>query len=130
MTIKFHKYFRLPFPQYTNLLGWVRVDPLFDRWCGKKKTKSSPVELLLLGALRSIKIGWTFDNIEEATAINEEVHQVFLHAFITFACTFLFNQFISTPVGLVEAQSNIHKYEKAGFPGCVRSIDCTLIITE
>jgi hypothetical protein len=45
---------------------------------------SSPIELLILGLLCYLGHGWTFDNIEEATVISEEVHPVFFHIFVKF----------------------------------------------
>ena len=55
------------------------------------RNKTSPIELLLLGTLRYLGRGWTFDDIEEATAISLEVHRVFsmhssvgvVHVFMT-----------------------------------------------
>ena len=129
---KFRSQFRLPYPNYNELLDAVQVDPLFVRWCGEKRNgkKSSPIELLLLGSLRYLGRGWTFDNIEESTAIDKEVHRVFFHKFIQFGSTVLFNKYVVTPVNLHEAMSHIAEYELAGLPGCVGSCDCTHITTE
>ena len=48
-------------------------------WCGFKSNneKVSPVELLVLGSLRYLGCGWTFDDCEESTAIDKEVHRRF-----------------------------------------------------
>jgi hypothetical protein len=56
---KFRSRFRLPYPNYNELLDAVRVDPLFVRWCHEKGDgkKSSPIELLLLGSLRYLGRG-------------------------------------------------------------------------
>jgi hypothetical protein len=45
---------------------------------------SSLIELLVLGLLRYIGRGWTFDDIKEQTAISNEVHRLFFHTFIDF----------------------------------------------
>lgn len=42
----------------------------------------SPLELLILGALRYLGRGWSFDDLEEATGISQEVHRRFFHLFI------------------------------------------------
>ena len=90
----------------------------------------SPIQLLVLGLLRYHGQGWTFDDIEEQTAISKEVHCTFSHAFINFGSTSLYSRFVLTPLHLLEALSNTQEYEVAGFPGCVGSTDCTHITTE
>jgi len=132
MMDKFRVRFRLPYPNYLELVDAVRSHAIFDRWCGHKKNgkKSSPVELLVLGALRYLGRGWTFDDIEESTAIDHDVHRVFLHRFIEFGSTVLFEKHVVAPVRIDEARSNMHEYAVAGFPGCVGSTDCTHIVTE
>lgn len=132
MRAKFRVRFRLPYPNYLELIEWIRNDPRFSRWCNvkKNKKKSSPIELLVLGALRYLGRGWTFDDIEEQTAISQEVHRIFFHRFIDFCSTTLYSQFVLTPVDLPEAQSNMTEYAVAGFPGCIGSCDCTHVTTE
>jgi hypothetical protein len=75
----FRNHFRLPYPQFLELVEDVRSNDLFDRWCGYKSNnkKVSPVELLLLGLLRYLGRGWTFNDCEESTAIDKDVHQTF-----------------------------------------------------
>ena len=115
-----------------ELLQWIRDDTRFARWCGAKVNNkmSSPIELLVLGSLRYLGRGWTFDDIEEQTAISREVHRTFFHVFIKFCSTSLYSRFVLTPVHLPEARSNMREYEVAGFPGCVGSTDCTHVTTE
>jgi hypothetical protein len=128
---KFRSQFRLPYPNYNELLDAVQVDPLFVRWCGEKYgKKSSSIELLLLGSLRYLGRGWTFDDIKESTAIDKKVHRVFFHKFTQFGSTVLFNKYVVTPVNLQKAMSHMAEYGLAGFPGCVGSCDCTHITTE
>jgi hypothetical protein len=81
--------FRLPYNQYLELVQLVQSNELFDRWCGYKSNnkKVSPVELLVLGSLCYLSRGWTFDAIEESTAIDKEVHRRFLKVFIQFGST-------------------------------------------
>ena len=124
--------FRLPYKQYLELVQQVQSNELFDRWCGSKSNnkKVSPVELLVLGTLRYLGRGWTFDDIEESTAIDKDVHRRFLQVFIRFGSTVLYNKWVITPVDVPEAKSNMHEYSQAGFPGCVGSSDCTHIVTE
>jgi hypothetical protein len=115
-----------------ELVEDVRSNDLFDRWCGFKSNnkKVSPVELLLLGSLRYLGRGWTFDDCEESTAIDKDVHRNFFRVFLEFGSTFLYKKWVLTPVNLPEALSNMKEYSVAGFPGCVGSSDCTHIVTD
>ncbi len=132
MWTKFWVRFRIPYSNYLELLQWIRDDTRFACWCGAKSNNkmSSPIELLVLGSLRYLACGWTFDNIEEQTAIFREVHGTFFHAFINYCSTSLYSRIVLTPVHLPEARSNMTEYEVAGFPGCVGSTDCTHVTTE
>ena len=132
MRAKFRTQFRVPYANYLELLQWIRDDTRFDCWCGEKINKKmlSPIQLLVLGLLRYLGRGWTFDNIEEQTAISKEVHRIFFHAFIDFGSTSLYSRLVITPLHLPEALSNMQEYKMAGFPGCIGSTDCTHITTE
>ena len=76
---KFRRRFRLPFSNYEELARDCKGHEVFERWtgCDGLGKESLPIELLVLGALRYLGRGWTFDDLEEATAISEEVHRVF-----------------------------------------------------
>jgi hypothetical protein len=106
MAKKFRNRFRLPYPSYKDLLHQIISDTRFERWCGHKCNgkKSSPTELLLLGSLRYLGRGWTFNNIEEQTVILVDVHCNFFHKFIEFGSTTLYSLHVLTPVNLAEAQ--------------------------
>ncbi|KAI2488828.1 Plant transposon protein [Fragilaria crotonensis] len=86
----FRKRFRLPYDSFLELLRMLQPenfdsdeDDMFIRWrerndnSTKKKTRVSPIELLLLGSLRYLGRGWTFDDLEESTFIARDVHRVF-----------------------------------------------------
>ena len=80
---KFRRCFRLPYGQFCQLLNLLEEDDRFQRWwkgsCNGAGMAASPLLLPLLGSLRYLGRGWTFDDIEENTAISEEVHRVFFH---------------------------------------------------
>jgi hypothetical protein len=124
--------FRLPYPQFLELVEDIRSNNLFDQWCGYKSNnkKVLPVELLLLGLLRYLGHGWTFDDCEESTAIDKDVHRTFFCVFLEFGSTILYKKWVLTPVNLPKALSNMKEYSVAGFPGHVGSSDCTHIVTD
>ena len=62
---KFQTRFRDPYANYLELLQWIIDDARFARWCGEKinNEMSSPIQLSLLGSMRYLGQGWTFDDI-------------------------------------------------------------------
>jgi hypothetical protein len=128
----FRNRFHLPYPQFLELVEDIRSNNLFDQWCGYKSNnkKVLPVELLLLGSLRYLGRGWTFNGCEESTAIDKDVHRTFFRVFLEFGSTVLYKKWVLTPVNLTKALSNMKEYSVAGFPGCVGSSDCTHIVTD
>lgn len=85
---KFRKRFRLPYQCFLDLVDEAAENKWFPRWAkASEPKKSSPLELMILGALRYLGRGWTFDDLEESTAISREVHRVFFHEVCTtFLC--------------------------------------------
>ena len=67
MAKKFWNRFCLPYPSFKDLLHQIKLDIQLKRLCGYKinATKTSPIELLLLGSLHYLGRGWTFNEIEE-----------------------------------------------------------------
>lgn len=134
----FRRRFRLPYENYLELVDECREHGKYEgdyfyRWCGLDKRnnkKSSPVELLLLGSLRYLGRGWTFDDIVESTHISAETHRCFFEAFLKFGSTVLYSKYVITPRNTEEAETHMKEFRKAGFPGCVGSCDCTHIATE
>ena len=100
-------------------------------WRQGKKTLAlmpwSPIELLLLTSLQYLGRGWTFDDLEECTAISAEVIRVFFHCFISFGSDVLFRKWVDQPMTIDSAQQSLYAYSSAGFPGCVGSMDATNI---
>lgn len=128
---KFRKRFRLPYDEFLVLLADMEKSSLFSRWATIKSNVfqrgKSPLALLLLGALRYLGRGWTFDDIEEQTGINEETHRQFFHTFIEYGSSVLFNKHVVMPQTAEEAATHIRDMAIAGFPGCFGSTDATHI---
>ena len=96
---KFRHRFRLPYDKFLEIFAQAKKSPLFRRWTSFDAVgkESSPIELMILGALRYLGRGWTFDDIEEATTINEETHRQFFHIYIAFVSTELYKHFVIVP---------------------------------
>ena len=99
--------FRLPYEEFVKLLKTMQEDDdrsnvYFQRWktvelletngghCRPPPRKVSPIELLLLGTLRYLGRGWTFDDLEESTYISRDVHRCFFHKFCAWGAKVLY----------------------------------------
>jgi hypothetical protein len=84
----------------------------------------------MLVALRYLGGGFTFDDMEEATGISEEVHHTFFHQFITIGSTILFDKYVRTPVNKEEVSEHMDEFKMAGMNGAIASRDATHINHE
>ena len=122
---KFRKRFRVPFTVFEEICTDLRnVHKLLEHRYDAKGEESIRISLLVLGSLRCIASGCTFDAIEELTCVSQDTHRVFFHKYF---CTWgrdAAKDLIKMPhdddtIAHVTAQ-----YEKRGLPGCVGSVDC------
>ena len=132
---KFRRRFRLPYQEYLNLVNNARNGNWFPAWSRDGTTDaygqpSSPLEIMLLGALRYLGRGWTFDNLEEATAISEETHRRFFKDFIKVGSTILFDHYVHMPKTQADAEHHMYEFNLAGCHGAVGSMDATHVILE
>jgi hypothetical protein len=129
---KFRKRFRTPYSHFLELVRMVKESDLFKRWLSFDAVgkESSPIELMVLGALRYLGRGWTFDDLEESTAIHEETHRVFFHVFVEWGSTVFFDSYVVHPTNAEEAAMHTHEMGIAGFDGCVGSTDATRVGME
>ncbi len=129
---KFRRRFRLPYTQFTLFVDEAKRENWFPRWMGKDAAgkPSSPLELLILGAFRYLGRGFTFDDLEECTAISEEVHRVFFHKFIEIGSTILYDKYVKAPQNEEELEEHMKEFVLAGMPGAFASMDATHIIHE
>ena len=81
---KFRLRFRMPLLHFRNLVNEARDDNWFPN--REKPTallkEGICLDILMLGSLRVLGRGWTFDDLEEATGVCEEVHRSFFHEFV------------------------------------------------
>jgi len=103
----FRKRFRLPYQSFLGLLAMMKDEKhgdFFERWQEDRpdkqfrKIKASPIELLLLGTLRYLGRGWTFDDLEESTFIRgrctelfSQVYSIWIQIFVFDVCLGAFN---------------------------------------
>jgi hypothetical protein len=129
---RFRRRFRLPYAQFLELVEDARAGNWFPRWMRSDAAgkSSSPLHLMILGALRYTGRGWTFDDVEEATGICQETHRQFYHEFITIGSTILFKKYVVEPATNEEANNVMHEMKQAGLNGAVGSTDATHVVIE
>jgi hypothetical protein len=86
------------------------------------------LDLLILGALRYLGHGWTFDDLEEATRVSEEVPKCFFHKCFEACTDKRFLEYVKYPKTEAEIQDSIAEFTEAGFTGCIGSTDCTHVV--
>lgn len=74
--------------------------------------------VMILGALRYTRRGWTFDDLEETTGISEETLRQFYHKFITVGSTILFKKYVVEPTR--KRNSTCMKWSR---PGSIALLD-------
>ena len=67
--------------------------------------------LLLLGSLRYLGRGWTFDDLEETTGISQSLHRDFFHIFINFGRNYLYPKYVKYPSTALEMKEHSRDYE-------------------
>ena len=80
---------------------------------------------MLLGVLRYIGRGWTFDDLSEANGISDDTNREFMYSFLDYGSTVLYKKWVldenvKTSVGERESL-----FRSAGFNGCMGSSDAT-----
>lgn len=131
----FRQRFRLPYAQFKELVADAKACPTyFARWFDGSKDAvgnlATPLEILILGVLRYLGRGWTFDDLHENTGVHAEVHRQFFHVFIAYGSDVLFKRYVTMPTNSETASSHMHEMTIAGFAGAVASTDATHIVME
>ncbi len=88
------------------------------------------IPILVLGSLRVLASGCTFDAIEELTNISQESHRVFFHQFCKSWGAAKATNMIKLPTNAEELVHITGLYELLGLPGCVGSIDCVHVVWD
>jgi hypothetical protein len=122
---KFRRRFRVPYTVFEEICEDIqRVHNLSEHRYDAKGEESVKIALLVLGSLRCIASGCTFDAIEELTCVSQDTHRIFFHKYF---CTWGKNaatDIIAMPHDEETIAHVTAQYERRGLPGCVGSIDC------
>lgn len=124
----FRRRFGIPYPRFQEILlacqGWNNPEN------GKPYADidgriAVPLELKVLGALRIVAKGLSFDGVAEITGMSVSTMQTFFHNFWALFRTHYGPLWINYPKTPEEAKFSASVYEKLGLPGAVGSVDVT-----
>jgi hypothetical protein len=122
---KFRRRFRVPFSVFTEICSSIKAaHNLKEGKCDAKGEECIKLSLLVLGSLRIIGSGCTFDSIEELTCVSQDKHRKFFHDYF---CTWgqgAAKDLIRLPHDENSVRHVTALYERKGLPGCVGSVDC------
>ena len=101
-----------------------------DNACSCARIPSSPLELLLLGALRYLGRGWTFDDVSESTGMSMNVLTHFFETFCTFGSEEFYVRHVKFPTNEEDYENNNSEFNAAGFTGACASTDAVNIACD
>jgi hypothetical protein len=118
--------FTVPYQVFTQILYFAELwFPQRERHiCGYEL---APVYLKLLGTLRMLGKGCSWDLLYELSGVSAEVHRNWTLSFIDKFSKELYPVYVHGPRNSEEIDSVTSLYAACGFPGCVGSTDCVHI---
>jgi hypothetical protein len=128
---KFRRRFRIPYVIFENIR-----DEIIELFYSDRKTTDSrgrevvDIALLVLGALRFVATGCTYDALDELTCVAGETHRVFIRDIFTSWGRHAAKEHIRLPVTDEEIRHVTGMYERSGCPGCIGSVDCVHIVWD
>ena len=129
---RFRRRFRIPFELFGPLVEECKSNNIFASVAeleGNGRSKQIPIEFKVLCALRRLGRDAFADDIAELMDIGEETARQFFLAFIRGVSQRMYDEYVYPPTG--EEMDKVEEgYRRAGFPGCVGSMDCTHILWD
>jgi Plant transposon protein len=128
----FRRRFRMDYQSYCDLVHEARDGNWFPKYEQYNAIghKGICLDILILGALRYLGRGWTFDDISESTGVSEEVHRRFFKDFTVACREHLYPKWVKRPETPEEVEDCMSEFKEAGFDGCIGSADVTHVILE
>lgn len=125
----FRNRFTVPYQLYTHLLSMAK------NWFPQNVVDSfgyevTPISLKLLGTLRILGKGCSWDLLYELSGVSAEVHRRWTLAFLAKFALEMYPVYVHGPRDSVEMEKVSSLYAASGFPGCIGSTDCVHIRWE
>ena len=121
--------FTVPYQLFTQLLSFAETwfpQKKYDV-CGRELT---PIFLKLLGTLRMLGKGCSWDLLYELSGVSGNVHRKWTYLFIEKFSKEMYPVYVHGPRNNEELNTITSLYAACGFPGCVGSTDCVHIRWE
>ena len=128
---KFRSRFRVPYKVFLEIVDDVKKTnglPNFKVLLNGKE--GVHIYLLILGSLRALASGCTFDAIEELTCVSQEAHRVFFQDEFCMWGMRVGPDHIKMPDDTESLRHIMALYERLGLPGCAGSVDCVHVIWD
>jgi hypothetical protein len=124
----FARAFMMTTPMWREFVREARETGAFPRrdvfsWGRGGRMVRSSLDLMVLGALRVLTKGWSFEAVAEATFIGKETHRIFFREFTKHGSIHLCPRHVQFPRLPTEFADANHEFEMGGFPGCVHDSD-------
>ena len=125
----FRNRFTVPYQLFLELLAMAKI------WFPQREYDAfgkevAPIELKLLGTLRMLGKGCSWDLLYELSGVSAEVHRRWTLKFIAKFALEMFPVYVHGPRDNSEMEKVSSLYAASGFPGCIGSIDCVHIRWE
>ena len=121
----FRRRFGVGFERYRDIVEKTRAWGIFSEKNDSAERPCVPLELKVLGALRYLCKGCSFDAIAELSGMSENTANNFFHQFWHHFVLEYKTEWITYPTTAAEAKPITDHYARLGVPGAVGSVDCT-----
>ena len=124
--------FRIPRPVFDEIVSITRAATKLDargnivpvfREKDATGRATPPLELYLMGVFRVLGRGWCFDDVEEATEVNQESHRRFFHKWTEWWSKTQWSKYVHPPETKEEIHAVMETYRRLGLPGAIGSTD-------
>ena len=119
----FRNSFRMPFSVFEHLLN--TMEPFFPRTLDCIGKESTPLGLLLLGALSFMGNQHSFLGLKAVTNVSAQTNRDFFRKFVRWGREHLYPKYVKQPETPEEFAACMNSYTELGFPGTVCSVDAT-----
>ena len=127
---KFRRRFRVPFAVFEEICQSMEEEGFYSQGRCRNGWPRVPLELLVLGSLRVLAAGCSFDMVEEWTNVSFVTHRNFFNNVFTKWGKGLAKTLIRFPANEAEMRHVVGLFERVGHPGCVGSVDCVHIVWD
>ncbi len=109
----------MPYSYFVELAAELKDTEDFRTWkqgsANCHAVPATPIPLLLLAVLRYLGRAWTLDDLSKSTCTSQESVQRFLHKFLAFGSTTLYQRYVLSPSCTDEAGQHMGEYSDGDF---------------